>query len=72
MFFPRFQYHMLYVLYPFATYLPTVPRISTSDSKQNLPTIDLVVDTGIFFPKIATVDPVLCLIHIIHCYKLWS
>jgi hypothetical protein len=26
-FFPRFEYHMFYVLYPFVTYLLTLPRI---------------------------------------------
>jgi hypothetical protein len=25
-FFPRFEYHMLYVLYPLVTYLMTLPR----------------------------------------------
>jgi hypothetical protein len=28
MFFSRFEYHMFYVLYPFVTYLLTLPRIS--------------------------------------------
>jgi hypothetical protein len=25
--FPRFEYHMFYVLYPFVTYLLTLPRM---------------------------------------------
>jgi hypothetical protein len=32
MFFSRFEYHMLYVLYPFVTHLLTLPRMSRAAS----------------------------------------
>jgi hypothetical protein len=36
-FFPRFQYHMFYVLYPFVTYLLTLPRIFNIRFETNSP-----------------------------------
>jgi hypothetical protein len=37
MFFPGIEYHMFYVLYPFVTYLLTIPRTSPTASWRSIP-----------------------------------